>query len=394
MMPGDPSSRAARAALSAGSLAAALVCCRGEALAQPAADPLPEEPAPVAQGPGRAPGLRGGAPLFHLGARDNALRTSRFGWTTSATTSVFGLDGGSYSEDGEYAGMTFSLVPRYSFVSTKEHWAWAGTDIALSVPLSVGDVPGEAPVTLADLPLQAAYTYTIFQDDKGLALLAGPRLGVALPTSPASRYAGVYARTRLGLGVLANVPLLDEAWLNGVFFSAGGVWEHLFSQATTPVNGDPVRPRTSPSGEVLLDDRLSGEFLLRDQLSMRMSFWVNLWGDLSLGNTWGLVARFRDAPLDEGCVQTVLTCVPVASRGSSATTTSTTFEVSLSYPAEDIAWFELGYDNTAPSLGADGQHRSPFYSPDAQLYLSMTLFLDSLYARATTPSARQLTAAR
>ncbi|WP_437744704.1 hypothetical protein WME73_06960 [Sorangium sp. So ce302] len=92
-------------------------------------------------------------------------------------------------------------------------------------------------------------------------------------------------------------------------------------------------------------------------------------------------------------MQTVPTCAPVASRGSSATV-DTTFEVSLSYPAEDIAWFELGYDSTAPGLGEDGQHRSLLHSPGAQLYLSMTLLLDSLYARATTPSAKQLTAAR
>ncbi|WP_437533639.1 hypothetical protein WME79_06995 [Sorangium sp. So ce726] len=393
MMPSDSSSRAARAALSASALAAALVCCQGEALAQPAAAPLPGEPASVEKGPGRAPGLRGGAPLFHLGARDNALRTSRFGWTTSATTNAFGPDDGPYSDDGEYVGMTFSLVPRYSFVSTREHWAWVGTDIALNLPLSDGDVPGEDSVTLADLPLQAAYSYTIVQNDKGLALLAGPRLRVALPTSPASRATGVYARTLLGLGVLANLPLLDGEWLNGVFFSAGGGWEHLFSQATTSVNGAPVRPRLSASGEVQLDDQLSGQLLLRDQLSVRMSFWVNLWGDLSLGNTWGLAARFRDVPRDGECVQIVLTCAPVESRGSSATV-NTTFGVSLSYPAEDIAWFKLGYDNTVPSLGEDGQRRSVFYSPDAELYLSMTLFLDSLYARATTPSAKQLIAAR
>ncbi|WP_437799307.1 hypothetical protein [Sorangium sp. So ce693] len=357
-------------------------------------EPVPAEPAPVEQGPGRAPGLRGGAPLFHLGARDNALRTSRFGWTTSATTNIFGVDGGPYSEDGEHAGMIFSLVPRYSFVSTKEHWAWVGTDIALELPLTDGDVPGEDSVTLADLPLQAAYSYTIFQNDEGLALLAGPRLGVAFPTSPASRGAGVYVRTRLGLGMLANLPLLDGEWLNGAFFSAGGGWEHLFSQASTPVNGDPVIPRSSPSGEAQLE--ASGQFLTRDQLSVQMSFWVNLWGDLSLGNTWGLVARFRDVPSDGGCVPTVLTCAPVESRGSSATAQmdSTTFGVSLSYPAEDIAWFELGYDNTAPGLGPDGRRRSVFYSPGAQLYLAMTLFLDSLYARATTPPAKPLTAAR
>ncbi|WP_437899399.1 hypothetical protein [Sorangium sp. So ce124] len=34
-------------------------------------------------------------------------------------------------------------------------------------------------------------------------------------------------RRKLGLGMLANLPLLDGEWLNSVFFAAGGRWEHL-----------------------------------------------------------------------------------------------------------------------------------------------------------------------
>ncbi|WP_437607019.1 hypothetical protein WMF20_39935 [Sorangium sp. So ce834] len=387
-MPGHSSGRAAGSALRAGSLAAAVVYRCGAALAQPAATPIPEEPAPVEQGPGRAPGLRGGAPLLHLGARDNALRTSRFGWTTSATTDVFGLGGELYGVDGERADMSFSLAPRYSFVSTKEHWAWVGTDVTLALELTDSDVPGEGAVPLADLPLQAAYNYTFFQDGRGLLLLGGPRLAVLFPTSAASQHIGVYARTRLGLGALGNVPLLEGAWLNGAFFSAGGSWQHLFSQATTPAHGGAHRPRQDPSGEVLLDERLSGRFLERDRLSAGLSFWVNVWGDLSVGTTWGLGAGFRDSPSDGECVQTVTGCVSVEPRGSStATLAYTTFGVSLSYPAADIAWFELGYDNTASTVAEDGRRPSFFYSPGAQLYLTMTLFLDSLYAVATAPPA-------
>ncbi|WP_437722497.1 hypothetical protein [Sorangium sp. So ce861] len=386
----------------------ALVYRCGEALAQPAAAPIPEEPAPVERSPGRAPGLRGGAPLLHLGARDNALRTSRFGWTTSATTDIFGLGGEQSRVDGERAGMSFSLAPRYSFVSTEEHWAWVGTDVALALELTDSDVPGAAPspagsddvsgedaVTLADLPLQAAYNYTFFQDGRGLVLLGGPRLAVVLPTSAASQNIGAYARTRLGLGALGNVRLLEGAWLNGAFFSAGGSWEHLFSQATTPVPDGAHRPRLSPSGEVLLDDQLSGRFLERDRLSAGLSFWVNVWGDLSVGTTWGLGAGLRDSPSEGGCVETLTGCVSVEPRGSSTTTVAyTTFGVSLSYPAADIAWFELGYDNTTPTLAENGQRRSVFHSPGAQLYLTMTLFLDSLYAEATAPPSEQQAAAR
>ncbi|XXT17500.1 hypothetical protein WME94_45455 [Sorangium sp. So ce429] len=389
------SGRAARAALCASWVAAALVFPRGEALAQRAADPFWVEPAPAEQGPGRAPGLRGGAPLFHLGARDSALRTSRFSWTTHATTDAFGLGGEPFSDDNERAGMSLSLVPRYSFVSRERHWAWVGTDITLDLPLTDSDVPGEDAVTLADLPLQAAYSYTFFQDDRGLALIGGPRLGVAFPTSSASQDIGVHARTRLGLGVLANVPLLEGAWLNGVFFSAGGGWTHLFSQATTPVNGDLRTPRQGPSGEVLVNDQLSGRFLERDRLSAAMSFWVNVWGDLSLGTTWGLGAGFLDTPSDGGCVETLTGCAPVEEPdGSSAPTRAyTTFGVSLSYPAADVAWFELGYDNSTSTLGQDGQRRSIFHSPEARLYLSMTLFLDTVHAIATAPSAEQRSAA-
>ncbi|WP_437620643.1 hypothetical protein [Sorangium sp. So ce1151] len=145
-----------------------------------------------------------------------------------------------------------------------------------------------------------------------------------------------------------------------------------------------------------LDAQLSGRSLERDRLSAAMSFWVNVWGDLSLGTTWGLRAGRLDTLFDGGCVATLTGCAPVEEPdGSSAATRAyTTFGVTLSYPAADVAWFELGYDNSTSTMGQDGQRRSMFHSREAQLYLSMTLFLDSLYAIATAPSAEQRSAAR
>ena len=63
-----------------------------------------------------------------------------------------------------------------SFVNTRNHWAWVGTDISWNVAVASRKPDPIAPtVVLEDLPLQAGYAYTFVDRDDGLVLMAGPR---------------------------------------------------------------------------------------------------------------------------------------------------------------------------------------------------------------------------
>ena len=345
---------------------------------RPAAPPI-APPAPAIPG-GVAARPRGGAALHYLGAH-NLLRSSYFDWTT--LTSAY------YPEFGKRRdldlSMDFSFVPRVSFVDTRDHWAWVGTAVRWSVILSTPHAEVDEPsVALADLPIEAGYHYTLLDRDDGLAVLAGPRLSVALPTSTVSRASGVHARTTLGLDALANVPLSRGDWLNGVFMSGTFGWQHLFSEATTAVSQSQLR---DPSGRSLGTDQISGRYLVRDRLVLGTGFWLNVWGDLAIGTWWGLSFQFRDAPPSDVCVNVVnATCAPVEPRSSPEPTPYTTvFDVSLSYAAAELLWITFGYDNTVSGVDERGQMPSAFHGPDAQLYLSAMLLLDGAFARATAP---------
>jgi hypothetical protein len=171
----------------------------------PAPLPVPDPPA--------------GAARVALGLLD-PLRISRLDVTASGPRSNSEIDPG-------VADIAFAFVPRWSFVNTETDWAWAGAKVGWQVSSILGSVEGGNPVTVRvdDVELNAAYSRTPVRDARGDQLLLGPRLGLAFPSSYASRLDTIVLRTSLGLGLDLHVPLLRGDWLRGVLFSGNGTWE-------------------------------------------------------------------------------------------------------------------------------------------------------------------------
>jgi hypothetical protein len=353
----------------------------GEARALAEPDPPPAEP--PAEG-GAAP-VHGGAAIQLLGAH-NLLRSSYFNWTTSASTKTFGLGKDYIGTEDSPATMAFALVPRFSLLDTGKHWLRVGTRLAWGVELGGGDATTrDHSVVVADLPLDLAYDYTLLQQPGGLTLLAGPAVGVSFPTSSASRDQGKLATTRVGIGAALNAPLRGgDGWLDGLFVMVGMDWSHLFSRANQPTNTSAnvaLRPRLDV---VSSTDQLAGGLFTHDTVSLHLSYWLNLWGDLSLGNGWGYEIPFKYSPASPACIKVSSGCAqpaPAPSLGSAIPVTA--FDLSLGYAFARLVWAEIGYSNVSASLGEDGTRRSVFYSPEAQFYLSGTVFLDGALGRIT-----------
>jgi hypothetical protein len=330
------------------------------------ADPAPAAPAP----PTPEDAFRGGAPHLYLGAR-NLLRTSHFDWTTGLSLELLGGERGLHTMD-------FALVPRLSFLQTDDHWAFVGTRVSVAVVLAEDKRSDVDSPAFGDLPIDLGYAYTFLQRGDGLVVRAGPRGTVAFPTSPASNAIGVYLTTRLGLQIDGNIPLLPGEALNGVFVTGSAGWQHRFTEAQTPVGEDVVRQNAS--GKQFTSDVISAPYLERDRFTLSLAWWLNLWGDLSLGNGWGIGFPVKYAAEEPVCITiTNAPCAEVRPDEQVASLAySTSFDVSLSYLAARLVWIAAGYANSAPSLDSAGKRRSVFHSPAAQVYLSATLLLDRI----------------
>lgn len=314
------------------------------------------------------PAYAGAAPQLYLGA-PNILRSSYIRLGTELSE-AFVTDG--RSED-QQAYVSLSFVPRLSFVNTETHWAWVGTELTWHAELTDTTKTPNGTDAWADIPLWLSYNYTLVRNSCGLAVLAGPRGGVAFPTSDASQAALINAKTSAALDAKANVPLTSGPWLPSAFASVSGEWLHVFGDGYSAPGGFDYSsyPPTAHNASSAATNhyRLSA------------SYWLLVVGNLSLGNRWGLSWIVQKAIPDTTCeVQINTGCVSSdrSPNGSDATVlTTSTFGLSLGYEAANTVWFELGYDNTSLRIGEDGQNRSVFYSSDAQIYLSATLLVDA-----------------
>jgi hypothetical protein len=370
-------------------LASLLASVRAGAQPQPAQAPPPTPAAPVEPARDAVPNLRGGAPLLYLGTR-NVFRSSHIGWTTYVSPDAFDASSGGDTD------MIFSIAPRLAFVNTPDHWAWVGTDVSWAVMIARPrkEDKGLPEVAFHDLPLQLGYAFAFVRDDRGLVVQAGPLGSVALPTSPASTAAEVYARTMIGLRGDAAVPMMRGEWLNGLFVSAGGGWRHLFSAVEFPYAGGIGRHRTSDTARTIeATHQTSARSFVRDEAFFSLGYWVNIWGDLSIGNAWGLALWFDDEAalpsFGQPCDVTFIANEPCTTVARTAEEggprQATTFDVSLGYAVERLVWVEAGYRNEALAIGADGQRRLVFHSPAAKLYLSATWMVDATWERVRGP---------
>jgi hypothetical protein len=234
-----------------------------------------------------------------------------------------------------------------------------------------------------------AYTRTLVSSARGDQLLLGPRLGLAFPTSLASRNSSVYFRGSLGAGVDLYVPLLMHGeWRPGLLFTGAATWES--NLVKTLSGGSPYTTDVAAVGLALIDQ--NQPFALAatpggGQVTATLGAWLTLYRGLSLGNTWGFAWQYFPSLSPSGCLPMSGFPCPVQEQGTPHETI-TIFDVALAYTIADVVWVALGYDNQAPvQHGTGASHVNLFDSVDARFYGQVAVLFDGIYAKATSPPA-------
>ncbi|WP_437580273.1 hypothetical protein [Sorangium sp. So ce887] len=315
-------------------------------------------------------------------------RASTFTWNQGGSTTLFGV-GGEYIPADQVYGWDFTFRPNFYVLDRPKDKVSVSAEIGWVTELTNSDITTYyREPQFKDVALNGRYSRELWESggaNRGeYKTDAAMRLRLILPTSPASWNAGKYFTVSVGPQIIQKIKLLGSKadGLNNVTATFGVSYAHLFSESYTAVNGEPVRERMTPSGEVAPDDQLTGASLALDRLSTSLQVDLPLYKDLSLGTSFALLSDFKHE-LKGGCVTTATGCAPFDSSQGPTYAPQTAFDVSLNYPIFEVVDLTLGYNNTNLQLGYDGQRRNFFYSPEAQFYLDITANLDVIYSKVT-----------
>jgi hypothetical protein len=208
---------------------------------------------------------------------------------------------------------------------------------------------------------------------------------IVLPTSPQSLGEGKYLSTSLSGTLIQALPLAGRAsdWFPDLLAAGAVGWSHLFSRCYDPCNNAiaPLNPRQAPDGSLVDSDLLSFHSFAEDTVRLNFAYFLTLYKDLSLENTWAIQIPFdhQYPPVS------VATLTGPASLGASyvPVVPVTTFDIGLSYALFNMARIDLGYVHVTPELLDNmGQRVSVFYSPSAMFYGNVAVYLDSIIDRA------------
>ncbi len=363
----------------------------------PAAAPPPSGPAP-AQGAwsfgtaAPAPADAGQAPSggqVEKKPRKLAWRGTSLSWTQSASTETVGIGQDIQSRNPTY-DMQFSFGPRYIVFEDDDQNVGLRGAIGIHREFTNSDgTTQRGEWNLDDASLTAAYARTLYEKDDvstGLTLRA-PNL--SFPTSKSSANNGKILGIGAGVGVSQGLPLLgsDADVLQTLGLTASAGYSHTITEATTPTNSDLDYVRLTPDGRALPSDQLSGALRAKHGASFSFGVEVGLASKVSWSNSFNWNPAWKYQPTDaDVCADELLpTGCATPERTSDPQTFSvvTGFTSSIGVAVIPEMAVEAGYTNATLQNGPDGQHRNIFYSPDAQVFLSVVGKLDKIYQAAT-----------
>ncbi len=333
---------------------------------------------------------------------------TRFTWGNQASTQLFGVGGENYlSSDAQYI-MNFALNVRYYFLNRPLDKAYVNVNASFEVELT--DTPSTSTTTahqplLNDTVVGIGYGHTVYQSvDKQWKTTPGISGSFVLPTSLASLDQGKYLSTAINANLIQAVPLAGNKsdWFSDLLVFGIVGYTHTFSQCTTACNGGAptnvirqVGQVGTPSGQDVSSidvhsDQLAAGRLALDKVKFNGTYFLTLYKDLSLANTWEI-----SLPLKPDLPVTTVTNPPT---GPATLTSSpapvnpvTTFDVSLAYLLFNTARIDIGYQSVSPELttGNAGQRVSVFWTPEAVFYGNVSIYIDSLIDKAINPPTKQ-----
>jgi hypothetical protein len=296
----------------------------------------------------------------------------------SATTQTIGLGKDYQSYDPTYE-LWFALKPRYKFyddgTTTMSVGAWA--NLYLELTNSDTTTTRREPLLGPTLVTGSVGRKLFENGEYKTSMSIGPRLG--LPTDKESRAAGRYFSLGASGGVTQSVPIngKDAPSFNTLRFELSTIYGHAFNNSTTSWDPNLNQPRQDISGRLISDNQLGGSMAVHDALSLRFGADAQLTPKLDFGVAYVLAYSWHYAPPAIAGVQTAIgVVVPETIDNPTSLSVSPWAIASLDYDVLDEMTLSIGYYNKTNQIGPDGQRRSPLWSPDARVFLSVTGNLD------------------
>jgi len=320
----------------------------------------------------------------------------------SATTSTLGM-GQSYNGSNQSYELWFALKPRYALYETK------ATSIALNLwtnlylELTNSDsTTTEHEPLLGPTFLSASFGQTLFErSGYKTSFNLGPR--VTLPTDKESRNSGRYLALGASGGVSQSIPLAGQAapTFNGLRFGVSSIYGHPFNRATVPTTTSDVvlkQPRQDVAGRLVFgdaNDQLRSGMNVRDSVSVSFSGGVQVTPRLDIGLSYVISNSWKYWPKPASVATAGGMETPQETANPTNHSVSTWALASIDYEALDEMSVGVGYYNQTNQIGPDGQRRSPLWSPEARIFLTLTGNLDVLYQTLTVrPVTSQTASAR
>jgi hypothetical protein len=312
-------------------------------------------------------------------------RGTAFNWSNSVTTSK--LDAGSdyLSQAHQVYVQSYALLLNY-YLYKDDDWmlrttALPGFDVELT---NSNTTTTRREPWFTDLPVSLVAARTLAKnEERGSATLLTGNLTLLLPTSKPSRASGTYLTASPRIGVTQTLPLFGSSapLLQKVLLIGSFRWDHLFSEAKTPVDDDLRWPRQDLSGNAVQSDLLGGDRYAANTLRAQagVGFSQELFGqplDLLFtayyqsARLYGVGSQTISLPSGPYVVDPypgARTAQPMAGVGAL-----------VSYiPTPEIAVL-LGYLNNA-DLGSESHN--PLYTPNALFVGTLSFSIDALYLR-------------
>jgi hypothetical protein len=334
----------------------------------------------------------------------NPFYFTRFTWENTASAQSFGV-GKDYQSPAPTYTMTFLLNLRYYFLNRPLDKAYVnvagGVDVEVTDSANTGTTTKHQPL-FEDMVLSVGYGRTLYQSaDKQWKTTIGPRASFTLPTSIATQGQGKYFTTNLDAIIAQALPLAGNKsdWFSDLLAFGTVGYYHTFSRCKTACNNIASSyPRSNGAGNyaggvsdgdssvafpnTTPDDQLAGGGLVLDKVKFNLTYYLTIYKDLSLGNTWEVFLPIKPS----FSATTIDTPTGPVQLGSSVTAVNpvTTFDVSLSYLLFNTARIDVGYQNIGPELVDNmGKRNSVFYSiGGSAFYGNVALYIDSLIDRA------------
>ena len=315
----------------------------------------------------------------------------------SVTTQTVGLGKDYQSADQTYE-LWFALKPRYTFYETKTTTLTVGLWSNLYLELTNSDATTtEHEPVLGPTILSAGLGQTLFERAGfKTSFSLGPR--ATLPTDRESRNSGRYLTLGASGGLSQTIPLAGKGApsFSNLKLGVSTIYGHPFNRYTTPTNENIQQPRQDVAGRLIFDNQLRFGMNTRDSLSVTFSAAVPLAPRLDFGLSYVITNSWTYWPTPANVLTTATgPAAPQSIDNPTNHRVGTWALASIDYEALDEMSVGVGYYNQTGQIGPDGQRRSPLWSPDARVFLTISGNLDVIFDHFTAkPSPTQSASAK